>query len=223
MNTVAAMLTGTGLGCLAMYSLDPEMGRRRRAQARDKVVSLQKKVGETAATTARDLTHRTRGTLAEARSSLFERKLDDEKLADRVRSNLGFLVRYPSFIDVQVNSGLVALSGSVFADEVEQLIDGVLRIRGVRKAENRLNVYEKAENFPGLQGELGELRPRPEGRRIDLFQHHWSPSTKLIVGLVSAALLGLGALAFGRPARNGRGLSAAAKLAGAVRQGEKFI
>jgi hyperosmotically inducible periplasmic protein len=223
MNSLAAMLTGTGLGCLAMYSLDPEVGRRRRAQARYKILRIQKKAGEAAAARARDLKNRTRGTVAEGRSLLFDGKVNDEKLADRVRSNLGFLVRYPSFIDVQVNNGRVVLSGSVFADEVEQLIDGVLRIRGVRKGENRLNVYEKAENFPGRQGEVGELRPKPEGRRIDLFQHHWSPSTKLIVGLLSAGLLCLGALAYGRSEAKARRASPAAKLADAVRQGEKFI
>jgi hyperosmotically inducible protein len=201
MNSLAAMLTGTGLGCLAMYSLDPDTGRRRRAQARYKMIRIQKKAGAAAATTARDLKNRTRGTVAEGRSLLFDGKVNDEKLADRVRSNLGFLVRYPSFIDVQVNDGRVVLSGSVFADEVEQLIDGILRIRGVRKVENRMQVHHRAEDFQGLQG---ELRPKPEGRRIDLFQHHWSPSTKLIVGFVSAALVGLGAVAFGRPTRNGR-------------------
>jgi len=224
MNAVTAMLTGTGLGCLAMYSLDPEMGRRRRAQARDKVVGLQKKFGEAATTTARDLRNRTLGSVAEGRSLMLNRsvKVDDEKLVGRVRSNLGFLVRYPALIDAQVNGGLVVLGGPVFADEVEQLIDGILRLRGVRKVESRLNVYEKAADFPGLQG---ELRPKPEGRRIDLFQHHWSPSTKLVVGVASATLLGLGAIAFGPsiPIKNRRKASLAAKVASTLRRGKKIM
>jgi hypothetical protein len=223
MNTVAAMLTGTGLGCLAMYSLDPEMGRRRRAQARDKVVSLQKKVGEAAATTARDLRNRTLGTVAEGRSFLLDRKIDDDRLARRVRANLGFLVRYPSSVEAQANSGRVVLGGDAFADELEQLIDGILSLRGVRKVENRLTIHEQAKTFPGLQGELGGLKPKPRGRRIDLWHHHWSPSTRLIISITAATLLGLGALAFGRPPRSRRKISAATKLAGAARLGEKFI
>jgi len=221
MNSLAAIITGTGLGCIAMYSLDPEMGRSRRAQARFKMLRMQKKAGAAAATAARDLKNRTLGTVAEGRSLLLAGKVDDDRLARRVRSSLGFLARYPSFIDVKVNDGRVILSGSVFADEIEQLIDGILSLRGVRKVENRTKAYERPEDFPGLEG---ELRPKPRGRRIDLFQHHWSPATRVVVGLASAALLGLGALAYGRPARNTRKISATtAKLAAAARRGEKFI
>jgi hypothetical protein len=134
--------------------------------------------------------------------------VNDETLAKRVRSTLGFLVRYPSFIDARVNTGRVVLGGGVFADEVEQLIDGVLWIRGVRKVESRLQIHRRAEEFPNLQG---ELRPRPAGRRIDLLRHHWSPSIQLIVGCAAVALLALGALAYGRPDGNGRKISPTAK------------
>jgi hypothetical protein len=191
MNAVTAMLTGTGLGCLAMYALDPETGRTRRALARDKMTKIQKKAGEAAVVTARDLKDRTLGTLAEGRS-LFERSVDDAVLVERVRSRLGYLVRYPSSIHVHADGSRVFLSGSAFADECEQLIHGMKSIRGVREVDNRLQIHERAEDFPGLQG---ELKPRPTGRPIDLMPLHWSPSAKFLVSF--ASLIGLGVLAYG--------------------------
>ncbi len=47
MNILAVMFT-SGLGALAMYLLDPEAGRRRRATARDKMAELQQKSKEVA-------------------------------------------------------------------------------------------------------------------------------------------------------------------------------
>lgn len=193
MNSLTAMVTGAGLGCLAMYGLDPEMGRRRRALARDQMIKIRRKAGEAAAFTARDLKNRTLGTLAE-RKSLFaaEGEISDDALAERVRAELGFLVRYPSFIDVQVHSGEVILTGDAFSDECEQLVTGILSLRGVRCADNRLRTHEGPEDFPGLRGQ--QLKAKPTGRSFDIMQPHWSPATRLIVGV--AALVGLGALAY---------------------------
>ena len=64
MNSVTALLTGAGLGCLAMYELDPEMGRRRRALVRDQAIKM-RQAGEAASLTARDLRNRAADTLAE--------------------------------------------------------------------------------------------------------------------------------------------------------------
>jgi len=121
MNSLTAMVTGAGLGCLAMYGLDPEMGRRRRALARDKMIKIQRKAGDAAAFTARDLKNRTLGTFAEGKSLLAEGEISDEALAERVRAELGFLVRYPSFIDVQVHSGEVILTGDAFSEDFPSL------------------------------------------------------------------------------------------------------
>jgi hypothetical protein len=199
MNSLTAMVTGAGLGCLAMYGLDPEMGRRRRALARDKMIKIQRKAGDAAAFTARDLKNRTLGTFAEGKSLLAEGEISDEALAERVRAELGFLVRYPSFIDVQVHSGEVILTGDAFSDECGQLITGILSLRGVRCADNRLRTHESTEDFPSLQGQ--PLKPKPTGRPFDIMQRHWSPATRLLVSL--ATLGGLGALAYSFAGRNG--------------------
>src|SRR5436190_14701782 len=61
MNAGLALLSGAGLGAGLMYLFDPEMGRRRRALARDKAVRLGHEAQETADTVGRDLRNRAQG------------------------------------------------------------------------------------------------------------------------------------------------------------------
>jgi hypothetical protein len=185
MNVLLGIITGTGLGSLAMYVFDPLAGKRRRAQARDQLIRLQTKAKEAAAVTARDLKNRTLGTLAEGRAAIFSETVDDAVLTERVRSKLGFLVRYPSHIDIQASEGRVTLSGPVLADEVQQLIRGVAAVRGVRGVENRLEVHERADEVPGFQGNVA----KPTGQTVDLLQRRWAPSTRFLVGSTGATLL----------------------------------
>src|SRR5919106_2366151 len=185
MNALFGIIAGTGLGSLAMYVFDPLAGKRRRAQARDQLIRLQTKAKEAAGVTARNLKNRTLGTLAEGRSALFGETVDDAVLTERVRSKLGFLVRYPSHIDIQAGEGRVTLTGPVLADEVQQLIRGVAAVRGVRGVENRLDVHERADEVPGFQGNV----PKRSGQTIDLLQHRWAPSTRFLVGSTGATLL----------------------------------
>jgi hypothetical protein len=215
MNALIAMIAGTGLGLVSMYILDPIAGRRRRAGVRDKMIRLQRKATEAAGVTARDLRNRISGLAAEGRSLLFERNIDDEVLMERVRSKLGFLVRHPSAIEVQVTDGRVVLSGPVLSDEVEQLIDGVRSVRGVRDVENRLKVHREPGDVPGLQGD----KPKPTGQPIDVLQRHWAPSTRFLVSsagvllpflagrnrkaVATMALVGLGVIAYALTEGNG--------------------
>ena len=60
-----ATIAGFGLGAVAMYVLDPVSGRRRRAIARDKAVSTAQDAVDTLQGTARDLTNRAKGVVAE--------------------------------------------------------------------------------------------------------------------------------------------------------------
>jgi BON domain len=179
------LITGAALGVLAMYVLDPEAGRRRRALARDKFVRLRTQTKRTAAVTARDVKNRAIGVVAEARGFVFGQETDDRPLEERVRSHLGFLVRHPSSIEVRAMEGRVILSGPVLSDEVQQLIRGVKSVRGVVEVENRLEVHDTPDQVPGLQGDV----PRPTGQPLDLFQSRWSPSTRFSVGVVGTLLL----------------------------------
>ena len=77
-----ALLFGIGVGAALMYVLDPERGRRRRALARDKAVSIAAKTGDMVAKRSRDIANRAKGVAAEARS-VFER--EDGEGADQSR------------------------------------------------------------------------------------------------------------------------------------------
>jgi len=179
------LITGAAMGVLAMYVLDPEAGRRRRALARDKFIRLRTQTRRTTAVTARDLKNRAKGVVAEARGFVFGQEIDDRALEERIRSHLGFLVRHPSSIEVRALEGRAVLSGPVLSDEVQQLIRGVKSVRGVMDVENRLEVHDTPDQVPGLQGDV----PKPTGQPLDLFQRRWSPSTRLSVGVLGTLLL----------------------------------
>ena len=68
MNRGIALIGGLGLGAGVMYLLDPEMGRRRRALLRDRLVSLGGEAGDAARVAGYDLSHRAQGLLAQTRS-----------------------------------------------------------------------------------------------------------------------------------------------------------
>jgi hypothetical protein len=186
MKDVAAFLAGAAVGAGIMYVLDPDTGRRRRSLAHDRLTRTRIKTRETASATARDLLNRSYGIMAVARSRLFESEVDDEVLKQRVRSKFGYLVRNPSAVEVRTDSGRVTLSGSVRADEVDQLIAEVSAVRGVRQVENRLDVHREPGGVSQLQS--GD-KPRPDTERIDIFRRRWSPATRLLVGLSGAAII----------------------------------
>ena len=188
-----AVLKATVVGAVAMYIYDPVLGRRRRALARDKVVRLRKAIREAARTTIRDLKNRIWGTLAEGRAAFLGHTVDDAVLSERVRSKLGFFFRHPSYVEVQANEGKVTLTGPVLSDEVQQLIDGVRSVRGVRDVENLLEVHSTDDGIPGLQGDV----PKPQGQVLDVFEHRWSPSTRFLLAII-AVLFFLGVNPFRR-------------------------
>jgi hypothetical protein len=48
----------------------------------------------------------------------------------------------------------------------------------VYDVENRLELHEKGDNVPGLQGDI----PKPKGQVLDVFQDRWSPATRFLLG-----------------------------------------
>jgi hypothetical protein len=61
MDRFFSMLTGMGLGACLMYILDPQLGRRRRALARDQFVKATRQTQEAAKVTACDVRNRAQG------------------------------------------------------------------------------------------------------------------------------------------------------------------
>jgi len=95
----------------------------------------------------------------------------------------------------------VALQGPVLAQEVESLRKRVASVRGVREVEDHLQVHEQAGDIPGLQGQPAR---RLSGRRLDVMQTYWSPTTRLLAGATGGALAVYGA---GRRSTGGATLS----------------
>ena len=208
MNQQLTLLGGVGVGATLMYILDPDRGKRRRAHVRDKLASATSKAPDAIATTARDLSNRARGIVAQAGSLFSTEQVSDDVLNARVRSKLGRVVSHPGSIQVASNQGRVALSGPVLAHEVDDLLACVKAVPGVNEVQSQLEVHKDAGDVPGLQGG----KPRT-GDRLDFLQENWSPTTRLLAGAAGGALtvyglsrrdplsVGVGALGIGLLAR----------------------
>jgi len=193
------LAAGMAVGAAVMYLLDPELGTSRRALARDKMNRTRRKTRDAAEATARDLSNRAKGIAAETWSRLRGESVNDDVLEERVRAKLGFLVRHPAAIDVEVAEGRVTLGGAVLADEAEQLLHGVRSVRGVVDVIDRLEVHHEADDVPELQGN----KPKPSGDAWDIMQSQWSPATRFLIGIASIGLIAY-AIGASRPAIRGR-------------------
>src|SRR5882672_11092124 len=172
-------------GALAMYFLDPENGRRRRARTHDKAEHAARRVREAYDVTARDARHRAQGLQAMSRRILRrEDNLPDETLVGRVRSVLGRYVSHPHAIVVDVSCGEVSLSGPILAHEVPALLKAVKHVPGVRRVSNQLAIHKEPGKVSSLQGGV----PR-RGQRFELLQENWSPSARLAVGTLGMLFL----------------------------------
>jgi hypothetical protein len=204
MNKALLFGAGLGLGSAAMCLLDPDRGKRRRALVRDKFALATRKTGDCIHVTTRDLSNRTRGTIAAIQSRFSSEQPDDSVLVDRVRSKIGRIVSHPSAINVTAQNGNVTLSGPVLAHEVPHLLSCVKWINGVQDIHNDLEVHEAADNHPSLQG--GRERP---SYRFEFLQENWSPAARLLAGAAGASLA-----VYGGTRRNvlGAGLASAGLL-----------
>jgi uncharacterized membrane protein len=190
-NAVKLML-GVAVGGGLMYFADPHRGARRRALVAQKAVHGLH-VAETAAdTSVHDLGNRVVGAVAEIRGLFHRGAVDDAVLVDRVRARIGRAASYANTIEVTSEDGRVRLSGPVLQSDAERLIDAAASVRGVRDVESSLELYDAADNVPGLHGER-RIRNRPP----ELLRESWSPGTRLLIGLS-------GALALAFPARSRR-------------------
>jgi osmotically-inducible protein OsmY len=140
-------LGALGIGAVAMYLLDPDRGRRRRAILRDKAIRYATAVEEAAGTTARDLANRTRGVWHEAASRFRDGEpVDDDVLVDRVRSRIGHVTSHPRAIDVSCAEGEVTLRGDVLEGERTRLLATVASTDGVAAVNDELD--EELDDAP---------------------------------------------------------------------------
>lgn len=187
MKTRNALIGGVGLGAGLMYALDPRTGRRRRTWLSDQVTHLASRVAHAVDITLCDASNRARGTLSELSTHTCEEYVPDRTVAERVRAELGLLVRHPQRVTVSVDNRCVRLSGTVESDELFRLLERVAAVRGVASVEDRLDLQ-----CPEVTGTPRE--PRPRGRALDIFQERWSPTTRLLAGGIGGGLAVGGAL-----------------------------
>jgi hypothetical protein len=172
------------LGVVAMYMLDPDKGRRRRALVGDKAYSVVSDARHALGAATRDAVHRIDGLRARARRLVSDTPIpDDLQLIERVRARMGRLVAHPHAIQVGAYNGRVTLSGPVLTHEVSRLLDAVRSVWGVSSIENRLVVFDSAESISSLQGGAAE-RTAPSA----FSGQRWAPAVQ------GAAILGGGLL-----------------------------
>jgi len=204
-------LAGAAIGAAAMYLSDPDRGRRRRALIRDKVRSTALRSGDAIGVASRDLANRMQGVRART-GRLFSRSnqdTDDQHLVERVRSKIGRAVSHPHAVKVHAQDGNIILSGPVFAHEKQQLLEALSTVPGIRSIDDALQVHERPDGVPSLQGE-----GRPRHPRSSVLEANWPPAWRAVAA-VSGGALG----AYGMRHRTAIGLAAAAVGIGLLARG----
>jgi hypothetical protein len=135
---------GTGLvaGGLVAFFLDPRHGRRRRHQARDKVLSVGRRGVRRAERGAIRTARGARGKVAHAiHHNGGAADLDDTSLADKVRSEALRDNEIPKGqVNVNVEDGTVVLRGQLASQEqIEHLVAKAEKVRGVREVKSLLH------------------------------------------------------------------------------------
>jgi hypothetical protein len=187
-NQLGLSVLGTaGLGAGLMFLLDPDMGTRRRAILRDKLMSFTRLAAWAADKTSRDLKNRIYGTVVSTRSRFTDTPVSDDVLVERVRSQLGRAISHPHAIHVTAKDGEVTLSGEILSEEISDLNRSVPLVKGVKHIDNRLTTYKRPEEISTLQG--GRTR---HGKRYILLESNWPPAVRLIAGGSGAIVAGVG-------------------------------
>lgn len=183
--SLSSLPGGLVVGALAMYFLDPDEGRRRRAVARDKFWSIANDTGRGLNALQCSVRNELSGFAHDIESRFWNEPVDDVRLVERVRARLGRIVSHPRAITVEAEQGTVILRGPILTSERPNLVATVHMIPGVKDVRDELEAHDSPEGIPALQGGGVSKRQRP-GQR-------WSSSTRAF-----AAIVGLGLILRGR-------------------------
>jgi len=145
-----SMVAGAAVGATVMYFCDPHRGKARRAELQQKAGGVARQAGHEVAIKADDLLNRAKGVVAKA-DAAFERceeTIDDDVVAERVRSHLGHITERASDIETEVVIGVVALRGTVSPDKHRHLVDDILTVPGVKGIRDLLTSATSGRNVP---------------------------------------------------------------------------
>jgi len=130
-------------GLAAGYFLDPDSGRRRRHEARDRALAVIRRGADRTRREAEYRTDQVEGKIAEARSEAGPERpaANDQALADRVRSEIFQPADAPKgSVNVNVENGVVYLRGEVEQpDQIRKLVEQAGSVDGVSAVENLLS------------------------------------------------------------------------------------
>jgi len=131
------------LGALAMYYLDPQLGPRRRALLVDLLRGgLRARGGDGM---PRRMSRRAYHRIPRADPQR------DAELRDEIREALGRWVAHPRAIEVDVENGVVRLSGDVLSKERDGLLLQILQMPGVQKLVNAMTSHDNPQGIAALE------------------------------------------------------------------------
>ncbi len=125
------LLVSAAIGAVLMYLLDPDRGIVRRTTLRDRTVHAGRLGWRWIRNSSVDVMNRTRGMVVESRARMLWQRPSDVVLIERVRSEMGHVIRYPHKVTVMAEAGVIHLSGVVLVDEKEALLRSISRVPGV--------------------------------------------------------------------------------------------
>jgi osmotically-inducible protein OsmY len=100
--------------------------------------------------------HRTRGYVMETVGTFKPSgPVDDITLKQRIRSVLGHHVSHPRAMQVEVNHGRALLRGSILAQELDEMLECICAIPGVKSVREELAIYDRQDAIPDLGSETG--------------------------------------------------------------------
>ena len=161
MRTIMAAGAGAGL----MYLCDPYRGRRRRACLRDRAMHFGRFGYRASRRQIRNALNHARGMLAEIERELSYEWPADHVLVERVRADMGHVVRHPQRVSVHADAGWIELGGSVTPDEKEMLLARVRKVPGVLGVDDHFDANCCVEGEPTHAFARGGRRPGGCGQR----------------------------------------------------------
>lgn len=149
MNKPLAAVGAAAASALAMYYLDSELGAQRRALLAELVRSgfpADRRGGR-----GQERRAYPRSPQADPRS--------DAHLRDSIQQRLGRLVSHPRAIRVDVDNGVVRLSGRVLAQERDGLLAQVRQMPGVHKLVNAMSAHHQPQEITSQRRATTEAPP----------------------------------------------------------------
>jgi hypothetical protein len=86
--------------------------------------------------------------------------VSESRLGEQVQARIGKLVSHPDAIKVNVDGGLVRVSGLVLASEMDRLLMQLTHVPGVHKVHNALSPVDDPERFDERrEAEQAQVQP----------------------------------------------------------------